>query len=122
MTQSNLAIGLIGEKLAAQYLQRKGFKIIAKNFRSGRTEIDIIAQKKEKIHFVEVKTRLSTKMGMPYEAVRRWKVGHLLKTASFFLLQTRKKGHKLSLDVVSILWDGANNRVESLQHFENINS
>lgn len=121
MRSSNLAVGMIGEELAVRYLKKKGFKILSKNYRAGRTEIDIIAQKKDKIHFVEVKTRLNTKKGMPYEAVRKWKVSHLLKTASFFLLQSNKKGHKLSLDVISILLDGVNNRVRSLQHFENIN-
>ncbi len=121
MNSSNLAIGRIGEMLAAKYLQKKGFKILTKNFRSNRTEIDIIAQRNNKIHFIEVKTRLSTVKGKPYEAVGRTKVSHLLKTATYFLLQTGKKEHKLSLDVVSILLDGANN-IRSLQHFENINS
>ena len=121
MSITNLATGRIGEMLAARYLQKKGFKILAKNFRSNKTEIDIIAQKDNKIHFVEVKTRMSTFKGKPYEAVGKLKISHLLKTATYFLLQTGKKEHKLSLDVVSILLDGANN-IRSLQHFENINS
>ncbi len=121
MTFSRLATGRIGESLASKYLRKKGFKILTQNFRAGKTEIDIIAEKQGKIHFIEVKTRSSNIKGKPYEAVGGRKISHLLTTATFFLLQSGKKGHKLSLDVISILLDRAN-KIQSIQYFENINS
>src|SRR3990167_9230169 len=63
MTSGNLTTGKIGESLATRYLQNK-------------------------IHFIEVKTRTSIIKGKPYEAVRKWKIAHLLTTANFFLLQS----------------------------------
>lgn len=121
MNYQNISTGKAGELFAANYLKRNGFKILVKNFRYGKTEIDIIAEKKGKIHFIEVKTRNSIVKGKPFEAVRARKISHLITTATFFLLQSGKKDHKLSLDVISILLERAN-KIKLLQHFENINS
>ncbi len=119
MSSHNLATGRIGEDLAASYLQKKGFKILERNYRAGHTEIDIIAERKGVIHFIEVKTRRSVRMGKPYEAVVSWKVKHLLKTAEIYLLQTKKKRNRLSLDVISIVLDDSNN-AGTIDFFENI--
>ena len=119
MPSDNLATGRMGEDFAVVHLRNNGFTILKRNFRYGHTELDIIAQKGEKIHFVEVKTRKSLNMGKPYEAVDRRKMRNLLKTAEIYLLQTKKKSHRLSLDVISIVLDHGN-RVSTIDYFENI--
>lgn len=119
MAFDNLAIGRIGEDLAASFLRKKGFKILTQNFRYGHTELDIVAEYKEVIHFIEVKTRRSLRMGKPYEAVVRRKVKNLLKTAHIYLLQTKRKKNRLSLDVISIVLD-SNNSARTIDFFENI--
>ena len=119
MTSGNLTTGKIGESLATRYLQNKGFKILHKNYRHGKTEIDIIAEKQKKIHFIEVKTRTSIIKGKPYEAVRKWKIAHLLTTATFFLLQSGKKRNRLSLDVISIVLD-SQKRISTIDHYLNV--
>ena len=50
-------IGKYGEKLAAKYLKKKGYRVIGKNLHFGRNELDLVVKNKEFIAFVEVKTR-----------------------------------------------------------------
>ncbi len=62
-------IGAAGEKAAEDWLDREGFEIIARNWRSGRYELDIVAKRGEAIHFVEVKTRDADSWASPEEAM-----------------------------------------------------
>jgi putative endonuclease len=62
-------IGAAGEKAALDRLENEGFEIIARNWRSGRYELDIVARRGDTIHFVEVKTRDSTGWASPEEAM-----------------------------------------------------
>lgn len=61
--------GKIGEDMATEYLNKKGYKILERNFECRQGEIDIIALDKDEIVFVEVKTRTSKKYGLAAEAV-----------------------------------------------------
>ena len=65
---NNIAIGSFGEDVAIRYLEMRGYRVIAKNFKCRLGEIDIIAEKRDEIIFVEVKTRTNNKFGMPSEA------------------------------------------------------
>ncbi len=60
---------IIGENAAAEFLKKKGYVILERNFRKGYGEIDIIAVKKGTLVFVEVKTRSSDKFGTPLDAI-----------------------------------------------------
>lgn len=62
-------LGKWGEDLAAEYLECKGYTIIERDWKSGRRDLDIIAQDGEVIVFVEVKTRRNSLYGQPEEAV-----------------------------------------------------
>ena len=55
--RSKKEIGAIGEKLAARYLKRHGYRILARNLHMGRNELDLVAKNKQYLAFVEVKTR-----------------------------------------------------------------
>lgn len=61
--------GKTGEKLAADWLEKKGFTILEKNWRHKRLEVDIIAEKDNLLHFIEVKSRSSQNYGLPEESV-----------------------------------------------------
>ena len=67
--KNNKDLGNSGENIARLFLESKGYKIIEKNYRANRKEIDIIAQKDEYIIFAEVKTRSSAAFGIPSESV-----------------------------------------------------
>jgi len=103
MPNTNLAVGKFGENIAVNYLTQKGYRILAKNYRTRFGEIDIIAQIKQKISFIEVKTRIGIKKGMPFEAINYYKIKHLRYVAQLFLLQKKLKNYKLSLDVIAII-------------------
>ena len=71
---SNQSVGQNGENLAVTYLESLGFHIVARNWRFKYVEIDIIAYRKNILHFIEVKTRTSSAFGHPEEAVAKKKM------------------------------------------------
>jgi putative endonuclease len=93
--------GKSGEQLAAAYLIEKNFKITYCNWRFSHYEIDIIAEKNDVIHFIEVKTRHSNNFGYPEESVGRKKFKNLQKAASVFLNRFDKV-MKIQFDILSI--------------------
>lgn len=76
--------GKFGEDMAADYLEGKGFKILARNWRSGRYELDIVALDADGIHFVEVRTRINPEI-LPQETVNSPKQRKVVEAAKRFL-------------------------------------
>lgn len=94
-------LGKSGEMLAARFLEGKGYAIICQNWRYKHYEIDIIATRGKKIHFVEVKTRSSDFYGYPEESVTKKKFRFLKNAADEYLFLN--PGHKwIQYDIVSI--------------------
>lgn len=101
---SNVALGRAGEDAACAFLEGKGYKIIERNFRCQLGEIDLIAQDKNVLVFIEVKTRYSTQCGQPFESVNYHKQQRLIRLAQVYLKFTRGTVNVLSrFDVVSIV-------------------
>lgn len=94
-------LGKEGENLAAAYLQTKGYIILHRNWRYSHYEIDLIALKGEKLHFIEVKMRASKRFGLPEEAVTKTKFQRLLNAADEFLFQNLQYKH-VQYDVLAI--------------------
>ena len=84
MGKSNLS-GAWGEALAAKYLQKKRYKIVATNYRCRFGEIDLIATDRKYLVFVEVKLRKSDKFASAHEFVDNRKQDRIRTTASFYL-------------------------------------
>jgi putative endonuclease len=84
-TAPHLALGQKGEQVACQMLWRRGYRILQRNYRHDRGEIDIVAERRGRVHFVEVKTRSSDSMGPPEERVDSAKQDILRKTARAYL-------------------------------------
>jgi len=81
-------LGDLGEKIAREYLENKGYKILDKNFRYSKLgELDIVAQKGSNIAFCEIKTRMKTGPGgfMPEDNITRAKQKKLVKLAQIWL-------------------------------------
>lgn len=76
--------GKFGEDMAADYLEGKGFTILARNWRSGRYELDIVAVGDGGIHFVEVRTRINPEI-LPQETVNSAKQRKVVEAAKRFL-------------------------------------
>ncbi len=94
-------LGKWGEAKAAEYLRKKGFVIISANYRSRFGEIDLIAENKATIVFVEVKLRKNSNFANAYEFVTPTKQKKIRKTAEMWLSENRTEKN-LRFDVVEI--------------------
>lgn len=94
--------GRFGEDFACVFLQKKGYKIIERNFRSKFGEIDIITIKYNVIVFVEVKARWNLNYGYPEEAVTPSKLWKIKKTAEYYLMLHPEIKNSIRLEVLSI--------------------
>jgi putative endonuclease len=98
---TNKITGNKGEEIAAAFLQRKGFIILAKNWRFRHWEVDIIASGNGILHFIEVKTRHSLRYGHPEESITREKMNHL-KSASTIYHYQHPEWKRIQFDVIAI--------------------
>ncbi len=105
ITQKNFykkLLGGAGEKLAVKFVKKKGFKILKKNYKTPLGEIDIIAQDKDVIVFIEVKTRTSEEFGLPCQAVDKRKQEKYYKIATYYLQREKKMDVECRFDVIEI--------------------
>jgi putative endonuclease len=93
--------GVIGEKMAAEYLSQKGFTILHQNWRHSHWEVDIIASLKDTLHFIEVKTRRTRKFGNPEDDVTKKKIENLINASEEFLF-LNPQWKKIQFDILSI--------------------
>jgi putative endonuclease len=108
-------LGRKGERLATDFLRKKGYRVVEKNYRTRRGEIDIVCEHKGCVVFVEVKTRRSLSFGSPEEAVDKRKRSKMLDTAARYLIE-RFKTDKVDcrFDVVTIL-EGRATRIAHIE-------
>lgn len=103
MSKARISLGKRGEDMAAAYLLKKKYTIIARNYRQKTGEIDIIARDRQTLVFIEVKTRSSLLFGQPYEAVTTKKQVQLSRVALDYMSRNRQLDHAARFDVISIL-------------------
>ncbi|MGI9455360.1 MAG: YraN family protein [Aeoliella sp.] len=99
-----LPLGLRGERYAARWLRKLGYKIVAGGAGSNYGEIDLVAVDHETVVFVEVKTRQSHAMGHPAAAVDLAKQRHIVRTALAFLKEHHLLEYRARFDVVALTW------------------
>lgn len=116
MSEFTKILGNAGENFAAKYLEERGYKIIAQNYRVRSAEIDIIAELGEEIIFVEVKTRSNTRRGLPAEAVNLRKQKKIVEAASVFLQDEIYFDRACRFDVIEVYSDGTEFKI---RHIEN---
>jgi putative endonuclease len=111
-------LGKWGENVAREYLQKRGYQIIETNFRCREGEIDIIAQDKEYLVFVEVRTRRGFEFGTPEESVTTAKKKKLISLAFIYLQNHRNLPALWRFDVVAEELDrgGQITRLELIQN------
>lgn len=90
-----------GEDIAAQYIVEHGYIILERNWRYKYWEVDIIASKKNKLHFFEIKTRTNERFGKPEESIRHDKMRSLKNAAEEYLYQ-HPEWKYIQFDVLSI--------------------
>ena len=99
-----LSLGARGERAAARFLRRAGYKIIAHQYRDRRGEIDLIATDGRRVVFVEVKTRRSAQQEHPAEAVDLEKQRRLTRTARAYMKQHGLLNTPSRFDIVAVTW------------------
>ncbi len=119
--------GNLGERLAARHLKRSGYKIKAKNYVAKENEIDIIAENKTTLAFVEVKTRTvgheNPKELRPSSAVTQEKQRKIIAAARYYLARS-KTDKRISLDVIEVYLsaDGKENKIIHIENAFNLNT
>jgi putative endonuclease len=112
----NQELGERGERIAARWLASKGWTIRDRRFRSGRRDIDLVAQRDALVAFVEVKARTGIEFGDPVEAVHWRKQRELRRSAQVWIDRHGRTGEAYRFDVVGVLLGGGKVR---LKHVEN---
>lgn len=115
--KENVQKGKLGEDIAEKYLQSIGYKIIDKNWHySKNAEIDIIAEDKDILVFIEVKTRTTLAYGHPFEAITKAKIEKIY-SAIFAYLSCNDKNYKsYRFDGIAIV--GLKN--PTIEHLKNL--
>jgi putative endonuclease len=114
----NRLFGDRGERKAAGYLRRQGFRILARQYANPHGEIDLIARDGDAIVFVEVKTRSSNVAGLPVEAVNSDKQRKMTKAALVWLKRRGLLASRSRFDVVAILWPKGS-KTPQITHYKN---
>jgi putative endonuclease len=110
--------GILGEKLAKDYLKKRGYRICESNYRCPEGEVDIIAEHKDYLVFIEVKTRRSLEFGSPEESITAEKRERLRAVAAYYQQAHDNLPQLWRIDVVAIELD-PKNKPSRIELFEN---
>ena len=110
--------GMLGEKLAADFLTKQGYKIIETNFRCKEGKVDIIAREGDFLVFIEVRTKTSRAFGTPEESVTARKKAHLRNVAARYLESYDSQLPEWRIDFVAVELDrtGKTRRIEVIKN------
>jgi putative endonuclease len=103
MTKATNQFGELGERIAARWLEKSGWKILARRYRNGRRDIDVVAERDGLVAFIEVKARTGQEFGDPVEAVHRRKQRELTKSAQTWIDRHGRSGETYRFDVMGVL-------------------
>jgi putative endonuclease len=112
---NNIELGKTGEKAAEHFLQKLGYKIIEKNYTTFMGEIDIIAQDKNQIVFVEVKSRTDGNFALPKEAVDSYKQSRYSLLAMQYIKNNNLFNVRCRIDVIEVTGEN----LDKINHIKN---
>ncbi len=108
-------IGIHGERVAEKHLVDLGYRILDRNWRWRKGELDLVAEHREEVVFVEVKARRSQTYGLPEESITHAKREKLIQTAYAYLSRANRRDVHWRIDVVAIDMD-RDGEVVRLEH------
>lgn len=115
MTEEKLSLRKFGEEKALSFLKKKGYRILAQNYRCRVGEIDIVARDGKIIAFVEVKIRTSLKYGSPLLAVDLKKQKKIARVAVSYLKEKRVAQRICRFDVVGVTLFAEGEKIELIK-------
>lgn len=115
MSAATQALGETGERVAARWLRRRGWEIVAWRYRTGHRDIDLVAEREGVVAFVEVKTRRRERFGGPVGGVGWRKQRELVRSATVWLDRHGKAGVAYRFDVIGVIIDAGGVRLRHVQ-------
>lgn len=112
----NFNKGRYGEKVALEYLLKKGYVLVGQNYSIKipfKGEIDLIMRDGDRLVFVEVKYKYNDRLGVPEEMIDKRKISKIKRVAEIYIVLNKPKEEKFRIDAVCILGD-------KIKHYENI--
>jgi len=113
--KTKTSIGAGGEQAAVDYLQKNGYEILKKNYRTCGVEIDLVAKKDDTVCFIEVKTRGSEDFGLPEEYVDFRKRKRIIRGARVFLARKTYADARVRFDIISVVHQGKNPTIHHIE-------
>ncbi|MFA7301179.1 MAG: YraN family protein [Candidatus Shapirobacteria bacterium] len=114
--EQNFNKGRYGEKVALEYLLKKGYTLVDQNFSTDlgvKGEIDLIMKDKDRLVFVEVKYKYNDRLGVPEEMIDKRKIAKVKRIADVYIVLKKPQEEQFRIDAVCILGN-------LLKHYENI--
>lgn len=103
MSAARQELGLLGERIAERWLRHAGWQVLARRFRSGHRDLDLVVRQGELVAFVEVKARRGWGLGDPVEGVRWRKRRELTRSAWVWVDRFGRPGLSYRFDVIGIV-------------------
>jgi len=118
MKERNLETARLGEGIAKRYLQDRGYRIIGQNYKTRYAEIDLVAQHKGTLVFVEVRTKRDEQFGRPEETINKNKINKLIRNTQGYILK-RGYNKRYRIDAICVVLD-ENEKPARIDHYKNI--
>jgi len=114
MAQHN-QLGKKGEQMAVDFLTKRGYDIVERNYRFDKAEVDIIAKKESTLAIIEVKTRSTSDFGDPQDFVKPKQIQRLVKAVDEYVIEN-KLDVEVRFDIIAIVKE---NKGFTIEHLEN---
>lgn len=108
-------LGKKGEQLAVDFLLKKDYQIVERNYRFDKAEVDIIAQQNETLAIIEVKTRSTTDFGNPQDFVKPKQIQRLVKAVDEYVT-INKLDVEVRFDIIAIVKEKNSFKIEHLEN------
>lgn len=112
----NKEIGKYGEDIVCRYLEKNGYNILCRNFKTDNSEIDIISEYKGEIIFIEVKTRTSKQYGFPIESVNKLKKKHIISATKYYIYKNSLENKNIRFDIFEVYIHGKENVINHVKN------
>jgi len=122
VTKESLNLGIQAEEKAKKFLEKQGYKILCRNYKTKLGEVDIIGQDQDVLCFIEVKCRSSERFGSGLEAVSATKQKQISKAALSYLKEKNLLNKKARFDVVALDTCGAQEKIELIKDAFELNA
>ena len=107
-------LGKLGEALAVEFLQKRGYEILETNWTFQKAEIDIIVRKENTLAIIEVKTRSSIDFGLPQDSVKSKKIQLLVKAVNEYILSNDLDA-EVRFDIIAICKEDTTYKIEHIE-------